>query len=165
MQARAKIRKRLKEAFAANGEMYELFKSYLVRALFKLIYDSYNDRSKGRPDKYGFVWDPLSPVTVKRKKGKGRSDRQSKLIMIDTRKLLRSFKPGTVTLSGYNRANNDQMFVINKMSVRIGTKVSYAVFAKRPVLPSRLLELIVPAAVKSAVRSIKPHLERKLKND
>ena len=164
-QAKAKIRKRLKEAFAPDGKVYELFKAYLVKALFRIIHQSYRDRSKGRPDKYGFMWEPLSPNTIKRKQNSGKSERASKRILIDTSRLVRSFKPGTVTLSGYNRANNDQMFVINKMSVRVGTKVSYINFVKRPVLPDRLLELIVPDAVKSAIRSIKPHLEKKLKYD
>lgn len=165
MQARAVIKKRLKNAFAKDGEIYDLFKAYLVQALFQIIHKSYRDRSKGRPDKYGFIWDELASSTVKRKQSSGRSERTSKLILIDSSRLVRSFKPGSVTLSGYTRANNDQLFVINKMEVKLGSKVEYVKFVKRPILPARLLELIIPDAVKSSVRAITPHLEKKLKYD
>ena len=57
------------------------------------------------------------------------------LILRDTDKLYRSFLPGKLTARSYRKYNRDQIYVVEKGKITIGTKVEYAseVFEDRPL--------------------------------
>jgi len=57
------------------------------------------------------------------------------LILRDSDRLYRSFLPGKLTKHSYRKYNKDQVFIVEKGAVTVGTKVEYAeeVFKQRPL--------------------------------
>jgi Phage virion morphogenesis family len=96
-------------------------------ALLGQVKETYLSRAQGHTDKTGLRWQPLSPVTVKRKGSEHP-------ILIDTGRLLASLDttPGAP----------EQVFRTSDGRVDVGTLVPYAVFhheGKPPKLPQRRL--------------------------
>jgi len=57
------------------------------------------------------------------------------LILRNTERLYRSFLPGKLSTHSYRKYNKDQIYIVEKGAITIGTKVEYAtdVFKKRPL--------------------------------
>lgn len=57
------------------------------------------------------------------------------LILRDTDRLFRSFFPGKLSKHSYRKFNKDQVYIVEKGAITIGTKVDYAedVFKQRPL--------------------------------
>ena len=85
------------------------------------------------------------------------------LILRDTDRLFRSFLPGKLTTNTYRRYNKDQVFVVRKGDVEIGTKVEYAgeLFEDRPLWAGDLSPWIRKAS-HSATQQIVKFIEESL---
>lgn len=148
------IRKLIKNTIVnPNGNIIKAYKNFFIQRCFFLISKSYKDRSKGLSDQYGNSWRD----TKRRKKGK------SKYIMIDTKRLINSFKQGKATMSSYIPFNSDQLVDIKDFKIVIGTEVPYAKFSKRSLLPKKLVDGILYEAHNFAFEKIKKPLEREVR--
>lgn len=148
------IKKLIKKVLVnPNGSIVKAYKHFFIQRCFFLISKSYKERSRGLSDEYGNSWKD----TKRRKKGK------SKYIMIDTKRLLNSFKQGKATMSGYVPFNSDQLVDIQDYKIVLGTSVPYAKFAKRNLLPKKLVDGILYEAHNFAFKKIEKPLEREVR--
>lgn len=103
------------------------------KALLGQVRETYQARSEGRTDKTGLRWQPLSPVTIRRRLAKlGRKDGDVP-ILIDTGRLLNSLGEPPA---------EEQVFRPSPGRIDAGTAVPYAAMhheGKPPKLPQRRL--------------------------
>lgn len=85
----------------------------------------------------------------------GTLGKRNLLLMRVTDKLYVSLSPGNLTATGYQKKSRDQIFVISKGTLTIGTKVPYAQVAsqKRPLWPEDISKWI-DGAVEFAMETV-----------
>lgn len=144
----------------------ERYKALVFYHLFSIIHKNFIIKSKGGTDSLGNKWlplsektriyKPLSPSEKRKYKLRGRTkkealaDRQP-LILILTRRLERSLRPGQVVGDQYI-PSPEQIARIENNRVVVGSEVPYAgeVSVKRPAIPVNINAWINEAAQKAA---------------
>ena len=154
-----------KEMMTQRGTLLKKFEGYFMVSLFSQIHKSYLARSKGGSDKYDNFWKPLKKSTI-RKKAKKRGKRGAALINVDSGRSIDSYKPGKVSRSGYVPHNNDQLFTLKGLTIRLGSKVEYLKFAdnRRPILIGSSVNKMVDKAIKVALSKLTKDMRRSLKS-
>lgn len=136
----------------SKGSHQKKFRSYFIQKCFELIHSSYKSRANGGADDYGNKW----RNTKKRKKGKANQ------IMVNTGKLINSYRPGSVSKSSYSKSSSDQLVKITDKQITLGSLVPYANLVKRNILPARLSRKVISIATNYALNKIVKELETDL---
>jgi len=89
--------------------------------------------------------------------------RRDLLIMRNSDKLFKSFFPGKLTKNSYRKYNKDQVYIVEKGSVTVGTQVDYAgdAFEKRPMFAGDMSPWI-RRATKSGSKRLLEYLQETL---
>lgn len=141
------------------------YEALLLYHLFAIIHKNFLIKANGGTDSLGNKWKPLkdrtriykplTPAEKRRYPLRGRTKKEAlanrqPLILILTRRLERSLKPGKVVGDKY-LPNSEQIARINGTKVSVGTKVPYAgeVSKVRPAIPYNIDPWITEASKKA----------------
>lgn len=155
-----------KEIVTTRGTLLKKFIGYFMVSLFSQIQTSYRVRSKGGKDVRGDSWQPLAKSTVRKKRNrKRRTAGAADLIMIDTKRSLKSYKPGTASRRGYTPSSGDQTYNINGLKINFGSNVEYLKFpaSRRPIITGSAAPDLVRKATQVALSKMTRDIKGALK--